>query len=331
MCYAVYLSMGNTIKAISISTLTLKRYLSAAGDFVGVNTRFDHTAQKDNTSKTKRPRGEVSELIRNVIREHHRWEKMPNRREPITTKMIDFWVKRAEKADPDSFTAAMADWMILGIATGMRKSEWAQDTSIKTKCGYNINVDGSCRAFIYDDFSLERDSLAVSKTTSTKLSFKQRFDVLRIRWRFQKNGDNGQEIVFSRNAKNKHRCPIAAARRILARADRLGVPKSHPLSAYSHNGKIYYFKDTEIKKDIQSVAKQVYNITNKAQIGRFTNHSVRVGACTLLHCGEADTLTIKTRLRWRSESFTMYLRNMPLLVAIHNKIVNNTDVDNIVT
>jgi len=67
MCYAVYLSIGNTIKAISISTLTLKRYLSAAGDFVGVNTRFDHTAQKDNTSKTKRPRGEVSELIRNVI------------------------------------------------------------------------------------------------------------------------------------------------------------------------------------------------------------------------------------------------------------------------
>jgi len=75
----------------------------------------------------------------------------------------------------------------------------------------------------------------------------------------------------------------------------------------------------------------VYNITNKAQIGRFTNHSIRVGACTLLHCGEADTLTIKTRLRWRSESFMMYLRNMPLLAAIHNKIVNNTDVDNIVT
>ena len=98
-----------------------------------------------------------------------------------------------------------------------------------------------------------------------------------------------------------------------------------------YNKKICYIKDTEIKKEIQSVAKQVYNLTNKAQIGRFTNHSIRVGACTLLHCGGADVLTIKTRLRWRSESFMMYLRNMPLLAAIHNKIVSSTDVDNIVS
>jgi len=126
-------------------------------------------------------------------------------------------------------------------------------------------------------------------------------------------------------------CPVAAARRILERAERIGVPKTHPISAYKHNKKVYYFNDAEIKKDIQAVAKQVYGLTNKKQISRFTNHSIRVGACTLLHCGGGDVLTIKTRLRWRSESFMMYLRNMPLLAAIHNKISNFTDVDNIVT
>ena len=62
--------------------------------------------------------------------------------------MIDFWIKQAENADPNSFTAAMADWMIVGIKTGMRKSEWAQDTTMKqTNSGSNENVDGSCRAF----------------------------------------------------------------------------------------------------------------------------------------------------------------------------------------
>ena len=256
---------------------------------------------------------------------------MPNRREPITPKMIDFWIRQAENADPDSFTAAIADWMIIGIKTGMRKSEWAQDTTLKqTKNGFNENVDGSCRAFIFDDFSFERENITIDKKNKTTLSFSKKYDLLRIRWRFQKNGDNGQEILFSRN-ENERDCIVAAAQRIVNRAQRLGVPKDRPLSVYKYNKKICYIKDNEIKKEIQSVAKQVYNLTNKAQIGRFTNHSIRVGACTLLHCGGADILTIKTRLRWRSESFMMYLRNMPLLAAIHNKIASSTDVDNIVT
>ena len=331
MCYAIYLSMGKTIKASTISTLTLKRYLKVAGDLVGINTKFDHAVSEAELKKQK-ANAPVSFLIKSVIREHHRWEKMPNRREPITPKMIDFWIQQAEDADPDSFTAAIADWMIIGIKTGMRKSEWAQDTTLKhTKSGFNENVDGSCRAFIFDDFSFERENILVNRKSKTSLSLSKKYDLLRIRWRFQHNGDNGQEILFSRNQNREKDCVVEAARRIVERAQRLGVPKEHPLSGYKYNKKICYIKDTEIKKEIQSVAKQVYNLTNKAQIGRFTNHSIRVGACTLLHCGGADVLTIKTRLRWRSESFMMYLRSMPLLAAIQNKIFNLTDVDNIVT
>ena len=330
MCYAISLSLGNTMKAMTISTTTLKKYLKAAGEIIGVRTNFDHTVI-DAAPAHHKKKSEVSEMIRSVVKEHHRWEKMPNRREPITTKMVEFWIDRAKSADPDSFISAMADWMIIGIKTGMRKSEWAQDISIKTKSGFNENVDGSCRAFINDDFTLERENLQAAKATSTKLKITKSFDILRIRWRFQKNGDNGQEIIFSRDTVNPDMCPVAAARRILERAERIGVPKTHPISAYKHNKKVYYFNDAEIKKDIQAVAKQVYGLTNKKQISRFTNHSIRVGACTLLHCGGGDVLTIKTRLRWRSESFMMYLRNMPLLAAIHNKISNFTDVDNIVT
>ena len=129
-CYAVHLSMGNTLKAATINTITLKKYLKAAGDLVGVNTKFDHIASEEELKK-KKLMTNVSPLIKAVIREHHRWEKMPNRQEPITTTMLDFWIKRARDADEDSFPAAMADWMVMELATGMRKSEWAQDTSLK--------------------------------------------------------------------------------------------------------------------------------------------------------------------------------------------------------
>jgi len=165
---------------MTISTTTLKKYLKAAGEIIGVRTNFDHTVI-DAAPAHHKKKSEVSEMIRSVVKEHHRWEKMPNRREPITTKMVEFWIDRAKSADPDSFVSAMADWMIIGIKTGMRKSEWAQDTSIKTKSGFNENLDGSCRAFINDDFTLERENLQAVKATSTKLQITKSFDILRIR------------------------------------------------------------------------------------------------------------------------------------------------------
>ena len=123
MCYAISLSLGNTIKAMTISTKTLKKYLKAAGDIVGVKTTFDHESADSAPNKGQHKNNDVSEMIRSVVKEHHRWEKMPNRREPITTKMVKFWIEQAKTADPDSFTAAMADWMVLGIKVGFRKSE----------------------------------------------------------------------------------------------------------------------------------------------------------------------------------------------------------------
>ena len=117
-------------------------------------------------------------------------------------------------------------------------------------------MDGLCGAFIFDDFSLEREIITVDKKNKTSLSFSKKYDLLRIRWRFQKNGDNGQEILFSCN-KNEKDFIVEAARRIVNHDQRLGVPKNHPLSVYKHNKKICYIKDNELKKEIKFVAKQV--------------------------------------------------------------------------
>ena len=70
---------------------------------------------------------------------------------------------------------------------------------------------------------------------------------------------------------------------------------------------------------------QVYNINKQNELVRFTTHSLRVGACVLLHeaCQTPDF--IKARLRWRSDAYLMYLHNTPKLANLHNAAINNSD------
>jgi hypothetical protein len=55
----------------------------------------------------------------------------------------------------------------------------------------------------------------------------------------------------------------------------------------------------------------VYHITNVDDLGRFTSHSIHVGACVALHAADISSLDIKHALRWKSDSFLTYLRNLP--------------------
>ena len=73
---------------------------------------------------------------------------------------------------------------------------------------------------------------------------------------------------------------------------------------------------------LQSTAHAVYNITKKEDLGRFTSHSIRVGACVLLHTQNISAEDIKFRLRWRSDAFRMYLRNVTQLAERHKNAIN---------
>ena len=57
--------------------------------------------------------------------------------------------------------------------------------------------------------------------------------------------------------------------------------------------------------------KQVYNIKASDELARYTTHSIRVGACVLLHETSQTPDFIKAHLRWRSDAYLMYLRNPP--------------------
>jgi hypothetical protein len=56
-------------------------------------------------------------------------------------------------------------------------------------------------------------------------------------------------------------------------------------------------------------------VTDPKELEKFSSHSIRVGACVALHAAGVSKLNIKFALRWKSDSFYTYLRNLPCQAA----------------
>ena len=111
-CYAVYLSNGCTIYDCTIKTSTIKGYLTAMAK-ISANAQF--------IDPCKTTYGAWASDVDKILKEHKRWETMPNHREPITKAMILHWAKKAETAHQDSFIAAFYGWMVVGKYEGFAK------------------------------------------------------------------------------------------------------------------------------------------------------------------------------------------------------------------
>ena len=129
-----------------------------------------------------------------------------------------------------------------------------------------------------------------------------------------------------KNTTDRGRCAVLAAMRIWGRAQRYGLPVDHPLAVYRDSqGNIKLIDNKHVKIFLQDLAKKVYNITNQDDLEHFTAHSIRVGACVVLHEEDETAETIKFRLRWRSDTFMMYLRNTFKLAARHMQATNRSN------
>ena len=319
-CYTVSLTSNETVYCKTIKAATVTLYVSDAAKLATLCNKPDPSKNQLN---------QRSSYITNVINEHKRWESMPNRREPLTYSMVDYLFKMVHNnisPQLDDSSAALADWLILGMQTGMRKSEWCQDRYVLSKTGkVTSNRDGSPSAFTLDDFIFEgaRGCRISNSRTSTILNAQ----ILKLRWRFQKNGNNGEILTYMCNDENKHRCPVQAALRIRDRAIRLGVPPALPIAIFKNDqGFSQYLDDFHVTHMLQFLARTIYNISKIEDLSRFTCHSIRVGACVLLHETGQSPDFIKARLRWSSDAYQMYLRNTPKLAMTHTQAVNASDV-----
>ena len=87
------------------------------------------------------------------------------------------------------------------------------------------NVDSTSKAFIASDFTFFGDNCR--PITNNK---RQTAPFVHITWRFQKNGQNGEEIPFARNNTKPQFCAVRAAYRIIKRAERLNQTKNLPIA-----------------------------------------------------------------------------------------------------
>ena len=208
--YALFLLSGQTLLAKSIRVDTAKGYIKAVTDYFKKNHQFNPAVDET---------GAIPLELDKTFKEASRWESMPNRSEPLTPEMVEHLYDQGKALHQDSALAALADWAVLCLQTGFRISEYAQahsalHMSLHTVCAKNI--DGTTKAFIHADF---RFTDAHKQPVPTNRRHFAKF--VHIRWRFQKNGNNGEIIPFARNNLKVKFCPVRAAFRIIRRAERL--------------------------------------------------------------------------------------------------------------
>ena len=118
-------------------------------------------------------------------------------------------------------------------------------------------------------------------------------------------------------------CAVSAARHIYERVVCLGVPDNAPFAVYVENNAVMHMTQRIVEAEMLSCANILYNLTSKEEIGRYTAHSVQVGACVALHAARDSIMTIQFRLRWRSDKFKNYLRHVNQLAEQHNISMND--------
>ena len=318
-CYTANLASGENLLCKTIKAGTITRYLSAAAEL---------SFHANITSPLLDITGKRSKYISDVINEIKRWEVMPNRREPLTKPIIKYIIEKGKtlaSKSTDNMYSALSDWLILGLQSGFRRKEWAQDKNHLAKYkDVQRNVDKSPSAFILTDFEFR----GTNNTRINQLNNKEvkKATTVNVKWRYQKNNDNGQIISYMEDNQDPTFCYVKAAKRIRNRALKYKISSTMPIAIYkdiTKSNKTVYINDEHIKMILREAAKNVYKISKKDDLDKFTSHSIRVGACVLLHAQNVSTEDIKFRLRWRSDSFRMYLRNVIELAERHKDAVNS--------
>ena len=305
-CFIVHLIQGNTINSIFVKSKTLKGYVKAV-----INLHLER-----NLPNPTKVRGS-SDLVDPLISSIKSYESVPNRREMIYDNMFNLMLKTIGLYSEDSLERSILDWIILGRVTGARKSEWCQDSQSIALTQPSIHhVPLQPLAFILDDFTFHSPNqhiLHITPDIDTST-----IATVIIKWRYQKNNNNGEKIPFTRDWKRPHICPVLAAYRIIRRAQRLRLPPDSPLATYSKNTSYAYITATQVTSYLRTFAKSAFGLKdNDPQLDKWSCHSIRVTAANLLHRAKMSDSYIQTRLRWKSTAFLDYLRNTIYTAQLH--------------
>jgi hypothetical protein len=227
----------------------------------------------------------------------------------------------------DSLDHAFRDWSGLGLYGGFRLTEWAQEdghSSIDNPC---LDEQDVPRAFCLDDLEFRTHG-------NRRVSLEEAHDLPEddiertiLVFSTQKNGNNGEPRIFTRNLANKDLCFVRQSLRIFKRFIKLvgWHRRQTPLCVYqSTEGSVKLITSSDICTQMRKAAQEVYNlhpVKDKAVLQLWSAHSLRVGACVILHSVGFSAAQIKFLLRWKSDSFMEYLRNLGVLSRQQNQAI----------
>jgi hypothetical protein len=320
-CYLISLFQGQGLRSSPVRSDTAKQYLRAAvswsADVQGPDVRY--------RKPTFASRYQIlADPLKKILETRRSWETLPNRREPFTPAMLMHLDCSTRGAHPDSLDRTLCDWYAVGLNTGCRRSEWAQEASKPIK----MSPDGKgplsfTRNDIWFFDSLLRPiPIRLVATGHHIPSF------VKLRWRFQKNGDNGEIKTFGANLGHTS-CMVSAMIRIIQRSFRLRLADNYPLAVFCSGPQVSLIDDSHITAHLRQLAVAVYGNMSPEDLQRFSSHSLRVGACVILHASGKDELFIKHRLRWRSSSFMNYLRDVPILALEHAAVLRRSNLGHV--
>ena len=305
--YAIYLATGNTIYSQSIRASTISVYLRDAA------TLISHLDPIEDRDARKMDNGITYIGIQKILAEVQRTEKIPNRREPYTLAMHRALFDKVKFLHIDSKTRALLDWNTVGLQGGFRRSEYCQTTSSGALHQYETCDLGGPKAFAVNDVEFfSQQKVQLCREYALKHPDAVRFVKLQFRW--QKNGRHGIHRWFARNLDKPFLCGVSAWISIVDRFIRLlGMNcADKPLAIYQHakSRAPRYITSTIATQEMRSLATAVHNITKKEDLQKFSCHSLRVGACCIYFASGVDPEFIKRVLRWESDAWKLYVRDL---------------------
>jgi hypothetical protein len=319
--YATHLATGSTLHCRSLKSSTIASYLLDVAKFLGrfrdVDPRFRSTADT-----------RLAPAIAKVLEEQKRWETVPNRREPFNLELHNHIAQQAKSNTDDCcLEAAMANWTLCNLYAGCRGIEWAQtDTNNASIGSHHKNRFGNAYAFTPEDVEcMTRANQRISHQEA--INKPDAVGSIKLRFEEQKNGENGEKKLFVRNNNKPHICFVDNFMQIMIRHSKLSGNPKQPLSIYRCNeGKPTNITTADVEVSIRTAAAKLYNlhpVTNKKELQMWSSHSLRVGACTTLYAMGFHEMEIKHLLRWKSNAFMTYLRNLAVTSRRHNTAIED--------
>ena len=326
--YAAHLGSGETLLHRAIRVGTVKRYIA---DIAFIFRRIHKVARDVRYANPHDPK--LCPELNAVFKELERYEKMPNRRDPFTPEMLHYQMKRAQELGHHgllSLLSAIADWSEVNLFIGARLTEWAQPDNRHTDPDKPHIQPGyvQARAFCLSDLKFFRAGNKIFRSIDAVLRAPSEVETITLCWRTQKNGQNGETRKFSRNHKPGGHCFVRAMLNIVKRfvALRSSSDLTTPLALYRDTAsqKTLLFTPRVIEQTMRDTAAAVYDLdpsiaSHKETLSKWSAHSYRVGACCVLHSLGYSETQIKYLLRWRSNAFMDYLRNLKVVSDQHHR------------